>query len=76
MFQIYFTSIEPVLTALGVRNWPIYLGSREVWRRTANCESGQREVFVQDPDGYLLLVAENIGQRPTSGRDQTIVSAG
>jgi catechol 2,3-dioxygenase-like lactoylglutathione lyase family enzyme len=64
LFQIHFGSIEPVLTALGVRNWPIYLGPREVWRRTGDCESGQREVFVQDPDGYLLMVAENIGRRP------------
>ena len=63
MFQIYFTSIEPVLTALGVKNWPIYLGPREVWRRTGDCESGQREVFVQDPDGYLLMVAQDIGQQ-------------
>ena len=64
MFQIYLGSIEPVLLALGASNWPIYLGPREVWRRTGDCESGQREVFVQDPDGYLLMVAENIGRRP------------
>jgi catechol 2,3-dioxygenase-like lactoylglutathione lyase family enzyme len=64
MFQMYFGSIEPPLSALGVGNWPIYLGPREVWRRTGDCESGQREVFVQDPDGYLLMIAENIGQRP------------
>ena len=67
IFQIYFASIEPVLSALGVSNWPIYLGPREVWRRTGDCESGQREVFVQDPDGYLLMVAENIGRRPLLG---------
>lgn len=67
MFQIYFGSIEPVLSALRVSNWPIYLGPREVWRRTGDCESGQREVFLQDPDGYLLMVADNIGWRPLSG---------
>ena len=64
MLQMYFGSIEPVLSALEVRKWPIYLGPREVWRRTGDYESGQREVFVQDPDGYLLMVAENIGSRP------------
>jgi catechol 2,3-dioxygenase-like lactoylglutathione lyase family enzyme len=67
MFQIYLASVEPVLSALGARHWPIYLGPREIWRRTGDCESGQREVFVQDPDGYLLMVAQNIGQRPLSG---------
>jgi len=67
IFQIYFESIEPVLSALGASNWPIYLGPREAWRRTGDFESGQREVFVQDPDGYLLMVAENIGRRPLLG---------
>ena len=64
MFQLYFASIDPVLSALGTINWALYLGPREVWRRTGDCESGQREVFVQDPDGYLLMVAESLGQRP------------
>ena len=64
MFQIYLADIEPVLQALTVRNWPIYLGPREVWRRTGDRESGQKEVFVQDPDGYLIMVAHNIGERP------------
>ncbi len=49
--------------------WPIYLGPREVWRRTGNQDSGQREVFVQDPDGYLLMLANAIGTRQvTSAR--------
>jgi len=64
MFQIYLADIGPVLAALAERDWPIYLGPREVWRATGDHESGQREVFVQDPDGYLLMVAENIGRRP------------
>ena len=64
MFQIYLAEIGPVLAALAERNWPIYLGPRAVWRATGDHESGQREVFAQDPDGYLLIVAENIGRRP------------
>jgi hypothetical protein len=30
-------------------------------------ESGRREVFVEDPDGYLIMVAEDAGRRPVSG---------
>jgi catechol 2,3-dioxygenase-like lactoylglutathione lyase family enzyme len=63
MFQIYFETIGPVLDALTARDWAIYLGPREVWRRTGDRESGQREIFVQDPDGYLLMIAQNIGRR-------------
>jgi catechol 2,3-dioxygenase-like lactoylglutathione lyase family enzyme len=63
MFQIYFQSIDSIMTNLIAQNWPIYLGPREIWRRTGDRESGQREVFVQDPDGYLLMLAHNIGER-------------
>lgn len=67
MFQIYLASLEPVLSELRARDWPIYLGPREIWRQTGNRESGQKEVFVQDPDGYLLMIAESIGSRPLPG---------
>jgi catechol 2,3-dioxygenase-like lactoylglutathione lyase family enzyme len=63
MFQIYFQSIDSIMTKLIAQDWPIYLGPREIWRRTGDRESGQREVFVQDPDGYLLMLAQNIGER-------------
>jgi catechol 2,3-dioxygenase-like lactoylglutathione lyase family enzyme len=64
MFQLYVDSIEPVVAALSSAGWPLYLGPRTVWRRTGDRESGQREVFVQDPDGYLVMVAHGIGERP------------
>jgi catechol 2,3-dioxygenase-like lactoylglutathione lyase family enzyme len=63
MFQIYFQEISPILDNLAARNWPIYLGPRQVWRRTGDRECGQQEVFVQDPDGYLLMLAQSIGER-------------
>jgi catechol 2,3-dioxygenase-like lactoylglutathione lyase family enzyme len=63
MFQIYFRDVGSTLANLVARNWPIYLGPREVWRKTGDRESGQREVFVQDPDGYLLMLAQSIGER-------------
>lgn len=67
MFQLYFDKLEPILSALQARKWPIYLGPREVWRQVGGEEQGQREVFVQDPDGYLLMLAESFS-RPSSGR--------
>jgi catechol 2,3-dioxygenase-like lactoylglutathione lyase family enzyme len=63
MFQIYLGDLSTVLANLSAAAWPIYLGLREVWRKTGDRESGQREVFVQDPDGYLLMLAQNIGER-------------
>jgi catechol 2,3-dioxygenase-like lactoylglutathione lyase family enzyme len=64
MMQLYLDSIAAPLAAVQAKGWPIYLGPREIWRRTGEVESGQREFFVQDPDGYLIMVAANIGTRP------------
>ncbi|BBK35003.1 aldoketomutase [Allostella sp. ATCC 35155] len=65
MFQVYLSDLESVLGRAAAHSWPIYLGPREIWRRTGeDSESGQREVFVQDPDGYLLMLAQSIGERP------------
>ena len=58
-----FEKISSLLMKLSTRDWPIYLGPREVWRKTGDRESGQREVFVQDPDGYLVMLAQSIGER-------------
>jgi catechol 2,3-dioxygenase-like lactoylglutathione lyase family enzyme/plasmid stability protein len=70
MFQIYLRDISSILANLAAQNWPIYLGPREVWRKTGDRESGQREVFVQDPDGYLLMLAQSIGERILPGADE------
>jgi catechol 2,3-dioxygenase-like lactoylglutathione lyase family enzyme len=69
MFQIYLRDIGAILTNLAAQKWAIYLGPREVWRATGDRESGQREVFVQDPDGYLLMLAQNLGERPLAKVD-------
>jgi len=64
MFQFYFADLQSLLAAITAYHWPVYLGPRVVWRQTGDRESGQQEVFVQDPDGYLLMLARNIGERP------------
>ena len=55
MFQVYVTSIEPVQRSLAAAGWPLYAGPREVWREV-----------VLDPDGYLVMVADDLGERPLS----------
>ncbi len=70
MFQIYFLDVGSILANLVARNWPIYLGPRQVWRKTGDRESGQQEVFVQDPDGYLLMLAQSLGERAVAGAEK------
>lgn len=64
MFQVYVESLEPLLQAVAASTFPIHHGPREVWRRHGDRSGGQREVFVLDPDGYLVMLAERLGHRP------------
>ncbi|MSP83850.1 MAG: VOC family protein [Alphaproteobacteria bacterium] len=64
MFQIYIDDVAALIATLRSAGWPIVEGPRESWRRYGDREGGMREVFVQDPDGYLIMMAEHIGERP------------
>lgn len=64
MFQLYVEDWDALFAAVSAAGWPLHTGPREVWRRHGDREGGQREFFVQDPDGYLLMIAQMIGQRP------------
>jgi catechol 2,3-dioxygenase-like lactoylglutathione lyase family enzyme len=66
MFQVYVDDIDAVSASLAASGTTLYAGPREVWRRYGDREGGQREIFVQDPDGYLVMIAQNIGERPLS----------
>lgn len=62
MFQVYVDSLEAVTARLD--DWPLHAGPREVWRRHGDREGGAREIFVLDPDGYLVMVSQSLGERP------------
>jgi hypothetical protein len=66
MFHVYVTSIETVQRSLEMAGWPLHAGPREVWREVGDRQAGQREIFVLDPDGYLVMVADDLGERPLS----------
>lgn len=64
MFQVYISSIDPIIDRLKDLQVLIYAGPREVWRRYGDREGGKREVMVLDPNGYLIMLAEDLGERP------------
>lgn len=43
--------------------YPLYREIKDEWYGTGNTLSGQREVLVQDPDGYLLRFSQCLGER-------------
>jgi catechol 2,3-dioxygenase-like lactoylglutathione lyase family enzyme len=64
MFQVYVDGLQDILDALTRNGCALYAGPREVWRRWGDREGGKREIVVQDPDGYLVMLAQDLGERP------------
>ena len=64
MFQVHISSIDPIIDRSKELRLPIYAGPREVWRRYGDRKGGRREVMVLDPNGYLVMLAEDLGERP------------
>lgn len=62
-FQMTVPRLAPILEALAAAQWPLFRQPTEAWYRVGERERGQREFLVQDPDGYLLRFAENMGTR-------------
>jgi catechol 2,3-dioxygenase-like lactoylglutathione lyase family enzyme len=65
-FEIDAEDLTPIMKAVAVANWPIYLGPEERWRRVGSTMSGAREIWLQDPDGYLVRFSQSIGRRPVA----------
>ncbi len=65
-FEINASDLTPILQAVADANWPIYLGPEERWRRVGSVMSGAREIWLQDPDGYLVRFSQGIGKRPVA----------
>lgn len=63
MLQIQVARLDPLVAAIDAAHWPVHTPLRESWRRVGDRESGSLEFFVQDPDGYLVMLAEDIGER-------------
>jgi catechol 2,3-dioxygenase-like lactoylglutathione lyase family enzyme len=62
-FQITIESVQPILEGLTKRGIPLFMPLEERWYRQGNLEVGNRQFLVQDPDGYLLRITEDLGQR-------------
>jgi catechol 2,3-dioxygenase-like lactoylglutathione lyase family enzyme len=63
-FQIEVDAVAPILARLAEAKWPLFMQAEEKWYRTGDVDAGQRQFNVQDPDGYLLRLCEDLGERP------------
>jgi len=68
--QIEVTALEPVIGRLQAAGVRLFRPVEEAWYRAGVEYSGNRQFLVQDPDGYLLRIYEDLGFQaaPTKGR--------
>jgi catechol 2,3-dioxygenase-like lactoylglutathione lyase family enzyme len=64
IFQVFVEDVDAVHARVAAAAHPFYVPLREKWRDWGDRLGGQREFLVQDPDGYLVMVAQRIGERP------------
>lgn len=65
-FQIAVDRLDPILARLAEAGIRLFDEPSEAWYRVGDSESGVRECLVQDPDGYLVRLSENLGMRDRS----------
>ena len=53
-----------ILASWDAAGWPLFLALEEVWYRVGASETGVRQFLVQDPDGYLVRLSQDLGLRP------------
>lgn len=68
--QIEVDALAPILARLQEAGIPLFRPVEEAWYRSGDTYGGNRQFLVQDPDGYLLRIFEDLGEQaaPTSGR--------
>jgi catechol 2,3-dioxygenase-like lactoylglutathione lyase family enzyme len=64
VLQVFVANVDEVHARFAALNHAFYVDLRERWRDWGDVLGGQREFLVQDPDGYLVMVATHIGTRP------------
>jgi catechol 2,3-dioxygenase-like lactoylglutathione lyase family enzyme len=62
--QIVVPALTPILERLNDAMIPLQLSLEEKWYRRGDIEVGNRQFIVADPDGYLLRLFEDLGERP------------
>lgn len=63
--QMELTEIQPLLDRLQGAGIALFRQPTEVWYPVGEMLAGQRELLLQDPDGYLLRFVQYLGERAT-----------
>ena len=61
--QIWVSDVASLYTRVKADNASIFLELEDKWYRRDGAHFGNRQFIVQDPDGYLLRFAQDLGAR-------------
>lgn len=65
--QIMVSALAPIPERLEEAKIPLHMPPEDKWYRRDDIEVGNRQFIVADPDGYLLRLFEDLGERPITG---------
>ena len=63
-FEVQVDNLDGTLQRITEAGWPIFVEPEEEWYRAGDVEIGVRQFLIQDPDGYLVRLQQEIGERP------------
>lgn len=62
-FQIEVPEAESIISRLGTAGIKLFMDLEEKWYTAGKVELGQKQFLVMDPDGYLLRLIVDLGER-------------
>lgn len=66
--QIGVEDVDTLHAAVVRADLPIFLPLEERWYRRDNIEIGVRQFVVEDPDGYLIRLQQDLATRPLTAQ--------
>lgn len=67
--QMDIDDVQPIYDRLIAAQAPLHRDLNDIWRETGEGLTGSREVWFQDPDGYLLRFCQTLGSKPDTGTE-------
>ncbi len=64
-FEIGVKDVAALARRVAATGHPLFRLLEDAWYRVGDAFAGNRQVLVQDPDGYLLRFAQSLGHRRT-----------
>lgn len=64
--QILVPDVMAILERSGAAGLDLFLPLEDKWYRRDEMEVGNRQFVIADPDGYLLRLFEDLGERPVT----------